>query len=184
MPLMNAAASHPAIAKINAKIEEFHELESDFKNDKTLELAKSALEGAKITLTAAEAEDDSIGPEELVDRRIEARRQVEIAEIRLSRAQKSVESQGCVVRTPLLEAGEIAAEALRGVVEPFAERLEYELRKLIGEEDYNHNAGHFKSIIYRKGERLYGHARQMESAVSIPGLIRAISLLEEATRLD
>lgn len=180
---MNAIKPHPAVAEINAKIKEFHELEADFKNDQTLKLAQAALESAKAGAVAAEAEDDSIDPEELVDRRIEARRQVEISEIRLARAEKAIESRGYVVRTPLIEAGGIAAEALRTAAEPFGKRLEAELRKLIGDDYYTPQEAHYKALIYQKGEVLNAHARQTESSVSIPGLNKAIALLEDAARL-
>lgn len=180
---MNAIKPHPAVVLIQGKIKEFHELEADFKNDQTLSLAKSALESAKTGAAQAEHEDDSVDPEELVDRRLEARRQVEIAEIRLGRAQKALESRGYVVRTPLLQAGQIAAEALREAAEPFGERLESGLRNLLGDEMFRAESGFFTSVIYRKRERLFAHARQMESAVSIPGLNQAIALLEDAARL-
>jgi hypothetical protein len=174
---------HPAIAQITAKIEEFHALELDFKNDKTLVLAESALESAKAAAAAAEAEDDSLDPEELVDKRLEARREVEIAEIRLARARKAVESRSFDVNAPLKAGGEIAAGALREVAEPFGERLEAALRKLIGDEGYTAESAHYKSLIYRKRERLYGHARHCESRASIPLLNQAITLLEDAARL-
>lgn len=180
---MNAPKPHPAVAKINAKIKEFHELEADFKNDKTLELAKSALDSAKAAAVAAEVENDSIDPEQLVDRRIEARRQVEIAEIRLGRAENAMKSRGWDVQGPLLEAGKIAAEAMNEAAEPFGGRLERELRKLIGEDDFNMEAPFYKALIYRKRDRLYSHARLMEKAASVPGLVRAIALLEDAARL-
>ena len=180
---MNAPKPHPAVAKIQAKIKEFHELEADFKNDKTLVLAQSALETAKADAAVAEAEDDSIDPEQLVDLRLEARRQVEIAEIRLTRAQKAVESRGIVVRTPLLEAGDIAAEALLGIEPHFCQRLESELRKLIGDGFYEATPGIYQNLIYKKQAILHGHARQMESSVSIFGLNEAITLLEDANRL-
>lgn len=187
MPVMKAISAPsspvPAVAKIKAELEEFRALEADFKNDRTLELARIALDGAKAAAVTAAVEDDSIDPEELVDRRLEARRQVEIAEIRLGRSEKAVESRGQVVRTPLIEAGKIAAEALREAAEPLGKRLETELRKLIGDDYYNPDAGHYKSLIYRKGEVLNAHARQMESAVSISGLNQAIALLEDAARL-
>ncbi len=180
---MNAIKPHPAVAKINAKIAEFHELEADFKADRTLELAQSALDSAKSAAAQADLEDESTDPEALVDSRLEARRQVQIAEIRLARAQKTLESRGYVVRSPLLQAGDIAAEALREATEPFAERLESGLRNLLGDEMFQAELSHLTSVIYRKKERLFAHARQMESAVSIPGLNQAIALLEDAARL-
>jgi hypothetical protein len=183
MPSMNASKPHPAVVLIQAKIAEFHELEADFKNDLTLKLATEALDSAKAAAVAAEAEDETVDPEELVDRRIEARRSVEVAEIRLTRAQKTLESRGHVVRTPLIQAGDIAVEALRAAAEPFGERLEAELRKLIGDEFYLASASFYQNLIFGKQDRLYGHARQLESAVSIPGLNQAIAHLEEVARL-
>jgi hypothetical protein len=182
---MNAIKPHPAISQIKAKIEEHRELEADFKADRTLELAQSALDSAKAAAVAAEAEaeDDSVDPEELVDRRIEARRQVEIAEIRLARAQKALESRGWDVKAPLIEGGKIANEALRTAAEPFGERLEAGLRNLLGDETFLAVSPQLKGVIFQKKERLYAHARQMESEVSIPGLNQAIAYLEEVARL-
>lgn len=172
---------HPAVAKINAKIQEFHALEADFQNDQTLKLAQAALESAKAAAVAAEAEEDSIDPEELVDRRMEARRQVEISEIRLGRAQKSMKSRGFDVKQPLREGGEIAAKALRASAEPFCERLESELKRILGE-DFPINAGHLKVTIYRKGERLFAQARAVESSPDPQTLGQAIALLEDVAR--
>lgn len=180
---MNATTPHPAIAKINGLIDESRALEADFLADKTLELAQSALESAKAAVLVAEGEDDSIDPEQLVDRRIEARRQAEIAGIRLERAKKAMESRKSEVNHPIIRAGKIAAEALREVVEPSGRRLESELRRIIGDHSYERDSGHYKALIYRKGEALFGHARQMEAAASVQGLNQAIALIEDARRL-
>lgn len=180
---MNAPAPHPAIEKINKLIEESRALEADFKNDKTLELAELALETAKAAVVAAEAEDDSLDPEQLVDRRIEARRQEEIAAIRLERAKKALQSRKSAIDGPLYRAGKIAADALRELVEPMQRKLESELRRVIGDDFYEREISHYKSLLWRKGEILVHHARQMESGPSIPGLLKTIALIEDARRL-
>jgi hypothetical protein len=180
---MKAHIPHPAIALIAAKIEAHHALERDFQNDQTLKLAESALDQAKAAAAEAEKENDSIDPEELVDRRIEARRQVEIAEIRLSRAKTAMESQESRVLGPIREGGRIAAEALREVVEPFGAALESELRRVIGQNDFEAEQGHYKGLIYRKKERFHGLARELESSASINSLNRAVAMIEDATRL-
>jgi hypothetical protein len=173
---------HPAIVLINAKIEEHRELAADFAADRTLELAESALNSAKAAAAKAELEDDSIDPEALVDKRMDARRAVEVAEIRLARAKKAIESRGWDVQAPLHAGGKIAAEALREVADPFGNQLEAALRNLIGD-DYNTDSGHYKSLIYRKKERLFGHARSCEQSASVQVLERAIAMIEDATRL-
>jgi hypothetical protein len=180
---MKAHIPHPAIAQITAKIEEHRTLEADFKNDQTLNLAERALEAAKAAAVEAELEDDSIDPAELVDRRLEARREVEIAEIRLARAKKAVESQASRVMVPIREGGRIAADALREAAEPFGAAVESELRRVLGQHDYDAEQGHYKAAIYRKKDLLFGSARSLESSASVPGLGKAIALLEEADRL-
>jgi hypothetical protein len=178
-----APTPHPAIQAILTKIEEHHALEKDFANDQTLNLAQAALDQAKAAVAEAELEDDEIDPEELVDRRLEARRQVEIAEIRLGRAQKALESRGQSVMQPIREAGRIAAAALREIAEPFGVALEKSLRKIVGDDDFAADGGHYKSLIYRKKERLFAHARACESNASVGCMERAIAMLEDATRL-
>ena len=179
----HTTSAHPSIALITAKIEEHHALAKDFAADQTLKLAEAALEQAKAAAAEAELEDDSTDPEELVDRRLEARRQVEIAEIRLVRAKKATQSQGHQVMWPINKAGKIAADALREVSEPFGDGLEAALRKLIGDETYDADRGFFNSLIYRKKERLYTGARLLESSASVPGLGNAIAMLEDVARL-
>jgi hypothetical protein len=179
---MKALTPHPAIAAINLKIAEHHELAADFAADQTLTLAEAALESAKAAAAQAELEDHSLDPEDLVDRRLEARRQVEVAEIRLARAKKAIESRGWDVQAPLHAGGKIAAEALREVADPFGNQLEAALRNLIGD-DYNTDSGHYKSLIYRKKERLFGHARSCEQSASVQVLERSIAMIEDSTRL-
>jgi hypothetical protein len=174
---------HPAIALIAAKIEAHHALQRDFDNDKTLTLAESALETAKAASVQAELEDAAVDPEKLVDLRIEARRQVEIAEIRLSRAKTAMESQASRVLGPIREGGRIAAEALLEVVEPFGAAFESELCRVIGKSDFEKDQGHYKTLIYRKKDRFHGLARELESSPSIHSLNRAVAMIEDAARL-
>lgn len=180
---MNAPAPHPAIEEINKLIEESRALEADFKNDKTLELAELALETAKAAVAAAEAEDDSIDPEQLVDRRIEARRQEEIAAIRLERAKNAMKSRKSEINDPIRKAGRLAADTLVELVGPMRWKLESELRRVIGDDFYEREMSHYKSLLWRKGEILVHHARLMESGPSIPGLLKTVALIENARRL-
>lgn len=182
------AANHTeAVEAIRAKIEEHRALAAEVVKDRTVEISKLALADAEETARRAAAEDESIEPEDLVDRRIEAGRQVEVAKIRVQRAEKVRAERLSETRGPLVEARGIAVDAITASRGPLGEKLMAGAVRVFGSM-VEEEAGWFKSLIYRAGERLNGTARRLERSdhtntdQMIRDLEHAIGLIEDANR--
>lgn len=88
------------------------ELSEDFKKDQTLVIASAAVESARRAVEAAANDDGTLDPEVYVDRKLQAEREFQIAEIKLTRAKAEVETRGDSVLRPLEAASGIAQAAL------------------------------------------------------------------------
>lgn len=186
---MKVAPYTETVAAVRGKIAEYHAAAAEFEKDVTLQTAKQALADAEVGKERADREDDSIDPEELVDRRLDAVRQVEVAKIRVARAEKAhASSKGSVVFI-LREAMRIAVAAFPAAAEALREKLEAGAVRVYGAEIVgNHQKSYLKSLHHQMTERVHGTRRGLEKDTSdnprqlIAHLEKALAVLEDVHR--
>lgn len=177
-----------SIKIIRSKVECFRGHAAKLAHDKTVEVCEQSLVDAQREAKAAAVEDESIEAEVLVDRRIEAARQVEIAQIRLQRAKKMRAELESEIKCALLEARNMVCEGLRAASDSLSERLMAGAVRVFGEEVVLTEGPFFKSLAYRATERVAGTARRIEKSdhsntdQMIRDIEHAIRLIEESLR--
>ena len=178
---MKAAPHLEIIKAADAKVAEYHSAAKGLAKDVTLQTARDALANATAAKEWAEVEDESVAPEDLVDRRTDAARDFEVAKIRVARAEKAQAINASQALAPLREATQLLSKALMEAVEPLRNRVEAGARRVFGDQMYDLAGPHFKGLVYQMGERCSEFSRTLNRMdVSNPDYaIQQIGLAKE-----
>ncbi len=180
-------ANTDIVNEIRSLIDGYKADTEEFSKDRTVDIARQALADAEAAKQRADIDDDSIGADELVDRRLEAGRAVEIAKITLQRAERVANERAADVPNKIIDAKHLLCEALTSAADPLRESVWNGLKRVLGD-DYQGEKSFFKSMVYRMADRLFSTSRHInQSSYSHPSqlihtLERGIALLEDAYR--
>jgi hypothetical protein len=186
---MKVAPHIQTIEAIRAAIASYHAAAAEFAKDVTLRTAREAFTAAEKNKARADLEDDSVDAEELVDRRMEAERQFQVAKIRVDRAEKSHTERQSDVNLILRQATREAAKAFPIAAEALAARLTAAAVRVYGADIVElHEKQRFDLLHYSMGRRVHEEGECLRMSRSeipehaIGHLENAIAILEDVYR--
>lgn len=179
---MNAIAEE-IIGAVALQVEEFNAAVAALNNDRAVESAREILHLANAAKEHAGREDVSLSPEKLVSRRVEASVALEVAEIKLQRAERALQCRFDDVHPILQGAQKMTAQALRDAGLVFSEKIADGLRRVFGKY-HARIQPKLAAELYQMRDEFEIAAREVERAVrpedAAAGINRAFDLIENA----
>jgi len=162
---------------------------AEAREDQTLAAAREALAEAQQAKEAADAEDFETDPAELVDRRMAAGRNFEIAKIRVERAERDFNSRLSRASGMVTKVATDTRQALLAIIEPFRENLRAGLNRVVGEMFKGAHDQAINGIVFSTGNHISAICQTLHSVSltphpqqAIPTVERGIDMLEDALR--